>query len=47
MDTVAWVVDVEGEGIYTGNMHDRSGFNNLSLWPESWLLVKMSYADTN
>ena len=47
MDTVAWVADFAGEGIYTGNMHDRSGFHNLSLYPESWPLVKMPYADTD
>ena len=31
MDTVAWVADIAGEGIYTGSMHDRSGFHNLCL----------------
>lgn len=35
MSTVTWVANVTGEGIYTGNMHDRSGFHNLSLQPES------------
>lgn len=44
MDSMVWAADAAGEGIYTGNMHDHSGFHNLSQQPESCPVVRVSYA---
>lgn len=47
MDTVAWVADVAGGEVYTGNVYDHSGFHNLSRQPESWPVFPVSYAGTD
>ena len=39
--------DVAREEIYPGNMHNRSRFHNLRPQPESWPVVRMSYAGTD